>query len=210
MDEATGVIAGTPEVKDEFSIEVAQAWEREFDAASAPQTRKVALRTAMVFSNTPGTVYRVLRRLVRFGLGGAMAGGRQYVSWLHETDFCRAVEFLIEHDDLSGPGQPGGSAPLTNAAMMHVIRHGCHMPLGLPATRRMLDVGALFLRTETELILKSRRVVPGRLLDAGFTFRYENLAQAVAELERCRSRRWTGVPVVPPRPANEARSPLAR
>jgi uncharacterized protein (TIGR01777 family) len=111
MDEATGVIGGTPEVKDEFSIEVATAWEKVFDEAVTPRTRKVALRTAMVFSNTPGTVYRVLRRLVRLGLGGPMAGGGQYVSWIHERDFCRAVEWLIEHEDFTGPRQPGRPAP---------------------------------------------------------------------------------------------------
>lgn len=186
MDEASGVIAGTPEVKDEFSVEIAQAWERVFDDASAPQTRKVALRTAMVFSNTPGTVYRVLRRLVRLALGGAMGDGRQYVSWLHEVDFCRAVEWLVDTDDFTGPVNLAAPRPLTNRAMMHVIRHACHRPFGLPATRRMLEMGAFFLRTETELILKSRRVVPRRLLDAGFQFRFETLSQAVAELEKLR------------------------
>ncbi len=184
MDEATGEIAGTPEVKDEFSIEIAQAWERAFDDAPAPRTRKVALRTAMVFSNTPGTVYRVLRRLVRMGLGGAMGDGRQYVSWLHETDFCRAIEWLIEHDEFHGPVNLAAPRPLTNRAMMHVLRRCCHMPFGLPATRAMLEIGAFVLRTETELILKSRRVVPKRLLDAGFEFRFETLAQAVADLQK--------------------------
>ena len=184
MDEATGEIAGTPEVKDEFSIEIAQAWEREFDAACTPHTRKVALRTAMVFSNTPGTVYRVLRRLVRLGLGGAMGDGRQYVSWLHETDFCRTVEWVIERDDFRGPVNLAAPRPLTNRAMMHVIRHACGMPFGLPATRGMLEIGAFLLRTETELILKSRRVVPTRLLDAGFEFHFETLAQAVMDLEK--------------------------
>lgn len=183
MDEATGIIAGTPEVKDEFSIEIAQAWERALDEADTPRTRKVALRTAMVFSNTPGTVYRVLRRLVRLGLGGPMAGGGQYVSWIHELDFCRAVEWLIDRDDFTGPVNLAAPRPLTNRAMMHVIRHACHMPFGLPATRGMLEMGAFFLRTETELIIKSRRVVPERLSDGGFTFEFATLAEAVADLE---------------------------
>jgi uncharacterized protein (TIGR01777 family) len=183
MDEATGVIGGTPEVKDEFSIEVATAWEKVFDEAVTPRTRKVALRTAMVFSNTPGTVYRVLRRLVRLGLGGPMAGGGQYVSWIHERDFCRAVEWLIEHEDFTGPVNLAAPRPLTNRAMMHVIRQACHVRFGLPATRTMLEMGAFFLRTETELIIKSRRVVPGRLSDAGFTFEFNTLAEAVGELE---------------------------
>ena len=183
MDEATGVIGATPEAKDAFSIEVAQAWERVFAAARTPQTRKVALRTAMVFSNTPGTVYRVLRRLVRLGLGGAQAGGEQYVSWIHETDFCRAVEWLLERDDVSGPVNLAAPRPLPNRAMMHVLRHALHRPLGLPATRGMLELGAFFLRTETELVIKSRRVVPRRLLDGGFQFQFDNLARAVAALE---------------------------
>ncbi len=177
MDELTGVIAATPEAKDALSIQIAEAWEREFFAADTPRTRKVALRTAMVFSNHPGTVYRVLRRLARLGLGGPMAGGEQFVSWIHERDFCRAVELLIERDNLAAP------RPLTNRAMMHVIRHALGMPMGLPATRWMLEVGAFFLRTETELIIKSRRVVPQRLLASGFRFDFDSLASAVAHLE---------------------------
>jgi hypothetical protein len=184
MDEATGVIGGTPEVKDEFSIEVATAWERAFDEAVAPQTRKVALRTAMVFSNIPGTVYRVLRRLVRLGLGGPMAGGGQYVSWIHERDFCRAVEWLIERENFSGPVNLAAPRPLTNRAMMHVLRHAYHVPFGLPATRAMLEIGAFLLRTETELIIKSRRVVPRRLSEAGFTFQFNTLAEAITDLEQ--------------------------
>lgn len=183
MDELTGTIAATPEAKDAFSIEVAQAWEQEFFAAATPGTRQVALRTAMVFSNTAGTVYRILRRLARWGLGGPMAGGQQYVSWMHERDFCRAVEFLIERDDFTGPVNLAAPRPLTNRAMMHVIRRAVGMPLGLPATRGMLELGAFFLRTETELIIKSRRVVPGRLLAAGFRFEFENLTTAVGQLE---------------------------
>jgi uncharacterized protein (TIGR01777 family) len=182
MDELTGTIAATPQAKDAFSIEVAQAWEREFFAAPTPRTRQVALRTAMVFGNYPGTVYRVLRRLTRLGLGGPLAGGQQYVSWIHERDFCRAIEFLITAQ-LSGPVNLAAPRPLTNRAMMHVLRHALGVPMGLPATRWMLEVGAFLLRTETELIIKSRRVVPARLLAAGFRFDFENLASAVAQLE---------------------------
>ena len=112
-----------------------------------------------------------------------MAGGEQYVSWMHQRDFCRAIEFLIDRDDISGPVNLAAPRPLTNRAMMHVIRHALGVPFGLPAARWMLEVGAFFLRTETELIIKSRRVVPGRLLSSGFCFDYENLASAVAQLE---------------------------
>jgi uncharacterized protein (TIGR01777 family) len=182
MDES-GMIAGTPEAKDQFSIDVARAWERAFAEAATPRTRKIALRTAMVFSNTPHTVYPVLRRLVRLGLGGPLAGGRQYVSWIHETDFCRAVEWLIEREDFSGPVNVAAPRPLTNRAVMEILRRACHMPFGLPATRWMLELGAFFLRTETELVIKSRRVVPGRLAAAGFDFHFPTFSSAIADLE---------------------------
>src|SRR3989440_1583346 len=103
MDEATGEIGATPEAKDAFSIEVACAWEQTLNEARTPATRKVALRTAMVFAASEGGVYRTLRSLTRWGLGGSIAGGHQFISWIHEEDFCRAVEWLIEHDDFTGP-----------------------------------------------------------------------------------------------------------
>lgn len=183
MDEATGVIEATREANDAFSIEVAQAWERAFDEAQVPATRKIALRAAMVLGVEPGTVYRVLRRLVCCGLGGAMAGGRQYVSWIHEIDFCRAVEWLITSSVLSGPVNLAAPQPLPNCEVMRLIRQACRIPFGIPATRCMLQIGAMLMRTETELIIKSRRVIPKRLLDAGFEFQFPNLAAAVADLE---------------------------
>ena len=183
MDEVTGLIGGTPEAKDQFSVDVAKAWEQAFEEADTPTTRKVALRTAMVFSTQRGTVYRVLRRWVRCGLGGAMAGGRQWVSWIHEDDYCGAVAWLIDRPDVSGAVNLAAPQPVTNREMMRIIRHACHMPVGLPAKRWMLEVGAFVLRTETELIIKSRRVVPARLSAAGFQFRFPDLAGAVADLE---------------------------
>jgi len=182
----TGEIGATPEARDAFSIEVATAWERAFNEAITPRTRKVALRSAMVFglNADANNVYRVLRRLVRCGLGGRMGSGRQFVSWIHETDFCRAVEYLIEHKELSGPVNLAAPNPLTNAEMMRMLRRVLGMPMGLPATEWMLELGAFFLRTETELIIKSRRVVPGRLLEAGFKFEFEHLESALRDLER--------------------------
>jgi uncharacterized protein (TIGR01777 family) len=184
MDEASGLVAGSPEAKDVFSVDVAKAWEQAFEEAVAPETRKVVLRTAMVFSTHRGTVYRVLRRLVRCGLGGAMGSGSQYVSWLHQTDLCRAIEWLMDRDDFVGAVNLAAPQPLSNREMMRIIRAVCHMPIGLPAKRWMLEIGALVLRTETELIIKSRRVVPARLADAGFQFRFPDLASAVEDLER--------------------------
>lgn len=182
MDEVTGEIGATPAVNDTFSVEVAKAWEKELDDARTPATRKVALRTAMVFGTTEGGVFQVLRRLVRFGLGGSMAGGRQFVSWIHQEDFCRGIDWLLTHDDLSGPVNVAAPNPVSNRDMMKSFREMIGRPAGLPAACWMLEVGAFFLRTETELILKSRRVVPGRLMASGFQFRHAHLREALEDL----------------------------
>jgi uncharacterized protein (TIGR01777 family) len=183
MDEA-GKIGATSEAKDKFSIIVAQAWEQAFDDAHTPKTRKVVLRTAMILG-ADGGVFPVLRRLVRCGLGGKMASGRQFVSWLHETDFCRAIAWLIAEDTASGVFNLAAPNPVPNHEMMKTLRQICDAPFGLPATAWMLEVGAFFLRTETELIIKSRRVVPSRLLASGFEFNYSKLRPALENL--CRS-----------------------
>ena len=182
MTEERGEIGGTPAAKDEFSVRVAQAWEAAFAAAPTPSTRKVALRLGMVLGLERGTVFRVLRRLTRLRLGGPMAGGRQFVSWIHEVDFCRAVDWLLAHDEVFGPVNAVAPTPITNRAMMAEFRRVCGVRVGLPATQWMLEVGSLLLRTETELVIKSRRVVPKRLLDAGFEFRYPMLGPAIDEL----------------------------
>lgn len=181
-----GNIGATPEAKDAFSIEVATAWERAFDEAITSVTRKIALRSAMVFglSGDANNVHRVLRRLTRFGLGGRMGSGRQFVSWIHERDFCRAVEFIIEHGSLAGPVNLAAPNPLTNSQMMRIYRRRLSRPIGLPAPEWLLELGAFFLRTETELIIKSRRVVPGRLREAGFKFEFQHLNDALDDLER--------------------------
>jgi len=182
MDEATGEIGATPEAKDAFSVEVACAWERAFEEAHTSGTRKVALRTAMVLGAGRNSVFPVLRRLARFGLGGRMASGKQFVSWIHEDDFCRAVEWLIERDDLSGAVNLAAPNPVANAEMMRLIRRVCGVSSALPATRWMLEAGAFLLRTETELIIKSRRVIPGRLMASGFQFRFPELEGALENL----------------------------
>jgi uncharacterized protein (TIGR01777 family) len=183
MDEATGIIGATPEAKDEFSIKVARAWEETFDKANTPATRKVAMRTAMVFAASKGGAYRVLRGLTRWGLGGAVAGGNQFISWIHEYDLFNSVEWLIDRDDFSGPVNLASPNPIPHRDMMRIIRRQCGAPFGLPATRRMLEVAAFVHRTEAELIIKSRRVVPGRLLEAGFQFRFPTMEDAVREIE---------------------------
>mgnify|MGYP002623893175 CR=1 FL=1 len=182
MDESIDEFVATPEAKDAFSIEIATRWEQAFHEARTPATRKVALRAAMVLADVPGTVFTVLRRLVRLGLGGRMASGRQYVSWIHAVDFCRAVEWLIDHEELSGPVNLSAPNPLTNAEMMRELRKVHGVPFGLPAAKWMLEIGAFLLRTETELIIKSRRAVPTRLLESGFEFQYLTFEAAVSDL----------------------------
>lgn len=178
----SGRIAHTRAVNDEFSVEVAQAWEHALESASTPRTRKVALRTAMVLGHGANSVFPTLRRLVRCGLGGRMGDGRQFVSWIHEHDLCRALDFIGDHAEISGPVNLSAPEPLTNREMMESLRRLCHIPTGLPATRWMLGLGAIVLRTETELILKSRRVIPGRLVNAGFQFQFSRFEDAARHL----------------------------
>ncbi len=183
-DEFTGKIGPHPEAKDAFSVEIAKAWERAFEEADCPVTRKIILRTAMVMGHEPGGVYETLRRLVKLGLGGSMGHGRQYVSWLHDADFCAIVEWLISRESATGIYNLAAPDPLPNREMMAILRRETGIPIGLPATRWMLEMGAFALRTETELILKSRRVVPARLIQEGYEFRYPDFTGAVKELEQ--------------------------
>ncbi len=179
-----GEIGATPEAKDAFSIEVATAWEKVFNEAKTPGIRKVALRSAMVMGHGRNSVFPVMRRMIRFGLGGQMGDGRQYMSWIHEVDFCRAIEWLIVGEELSGIVNLAAPNPVTNAEMMRTFREVCGAWFGLPATKWTLEIGAVFLRTETELIIKSRRVVPGRLLREGFRFEFSEVRKALEDLNR--------------------------
>ncbi|WP_309116215.1 TIGR01777 family oxidoreductase [Saccharothrix sp.] len=183
-DEATGLIGGDePGVPDYwgYSVQIARNWEAEQERAETPATRKVALRTAIVMSTEPGGAFTVLRGMARLGLGGPVAGGAQYVSWMHEEDFVRAVEFLLE-SDLAGAVNLAAPEPLPQREFMRELRAACGVPFGLPATRWMAEVGAWAIRSDTELLLKSRRVVPGRLLEAGFEFRFRTWAEAARDL----------------------------
>ncbi|SCG68160.1 TIGR01777 family oxidoreductase [Micromonospora humi] len=180
-----------------YSVEIARNWEAAQQQAATPHTRKVALRAAMVMSPDHGGVFDVLSRLARLGLGGPVAGGRQYVSWIHDQDFVRAVRFLIDRDDLTGPVNLAAPGPLPQREFMRELRSAWRVPVGLPATRWMAEVGAFAIRSDTELLLKSRRVVPGRLTDAGFTFTHPHWRAAAVDLasRRRRNRRpRAGVP----------------
>ena len=182
-DETSTDFTATPEVRDEFSLRIIHEWEKAFYEPTLPSTRRVALRTTMVLGHARNSVFPVLCRLARLGLGGRMGSGHQFVSWLHVDDFCRAIGWLIEHTDISGPVNVAGPHPVTNAEMMRSFRELVGMPIGLPATAWMLEIGAFFLRTETELILKSRRVTPGKLLASGFTFDHPTFPEALANLQ---------------------------
>lgn len=183
-DEAAGVIGGDePDAPASWkaSIDIATAWEAAQREALTPRTRKVALRTAMVMSPEPGAVFDLLSGLVRKGLGGAVAGGRQYMSWIHERDFARAVEFLIERN-LDGPVNLAAPEPLPQRDFMAALREAWGVRIGLPAARWMLEIGTFLMRSESELILKSRRVVPRRLLEAGFRFDFSRWPDAARDL----------------------------
>ena len=185
MDEATGELGGDEKGVPRswnFSIRVAKDWEAAFFSALTPRTRKVALRSAITMSPVPGNAFAALLNLVRFGLGGAQGNGRQYVSWIHELDFARAVEFLITRDDMAGPINVASPHPLPNREFMAILRDAWGIPNGIPAPAPLIELAAVFLRTESELVLKSRRVVPGHLLDAGFEFQFPAWPEAAEDL----------------------------
>jgi len=165
-----------------FSIEVASAWERTFNEIAADGTRKIALRSAMTMSPDRGGVFDALLGLTRLGLGGTAGDGRQFVSWIHYEDFIAAIRWLIDHENVEGVVNVAAPNPLPNADFMRCLREAAGVSLGLPASRWMLEIGAVLMRTETELILKSRRVVPGRLLDEGFEFRFPAWREAAHDL----------------------------
>ncbi len=176
MDEETG------EIGEGFSVDVCQQWEKALAEATTPHTRKIALRAAMVFGHGDDGPYAMFHRLVRFGLGGTMGSGNQYISWIHIEDFTRALAWLIAHDELDGAINLSSPNPMPNREFMRLFRAACHQPMGLPATRWMLELGAVFLRTETELPLKSRRVIPRRLLESGFRFEFPTVSKALEHL----------------------------
>ncbi len=201
MTESTGEI-GTG-----FSVGIATAWERELAAARTPRTRKVALRMAIVLGD--GSALIPLLRLVRFGLGGPQldgpwfrtrgrvaAGtfhefrarwGRQMFSWIHLADVAGIIEFLREHPELEGAVNAAAPHPVDNVTLMRTLRRVLRVPFGLPAPRPVLEIGTALIRSETELVLKSRWVVPERLLAAGYEFEYPELEPAVRAIVQSRS-----------------------
>ena len=186
MDEATGELGGNePDAPDtwNFSIGVAKDWEQAFFAQPTPRTRKVAMRSAITFSPDRGGAFDVLLSLVRHGLGGRQGSGEQFVSWIHETDLVRSVEWLIAQEDFRGVVNLAAPNPLRNCEFMRALRQAWHprMP-GLPLETWMVELGAIVKQTESELVLKSRQVLPGRLINSGFQFHYLDWPSAAKEL----------------------------
>lgn len=188
-DDVTGVIGGNeadaPDTWN-FSIDVATSWERMTNEADTPNTRKVLMRSAMTMGTGRGGIFDTMLGIVRLGLGGTAASGKQYISWVHEDDFIRSVCWLIEHESLSGPINISSPNPLPNKEFMRIFREAWGTRIGLPAFEWQLAIGAFFMRTETELILKSRRVIPKLLTDSGFEFEFPNWDDACREL----CKRW--------------------
>jgi uncharacterized protein len=185
MDEQTGEIGGNePDApaRWRFSIDVASNWEKAFFDAPTPNTRKIALRSAVIMSPDRGGVFDTLLRLVRFGLGGTAASGRQFVSWIHDADFVRSIDYLIARDEIDGIVNLASPNPLRNREFMKALRQAWGTSVGLPAPTWMLEIGTFFLRTETELVLKSRCVIPGRLVENGFQFQFPEWGAAVQNL----------------------------
>jgi uncharacterized protein (TIGR01777 family) len=184
-DEITGVLGGAePGAPDtwNFSIGVARAWEAAFNETSTPRTRKVALRSAMTFSPDDGGVFDVFLSLVRHGLGGTVGSGRQYVSWIHDADYIAATEFLIANESLDGPVNLVSPNPLPNREFQRILRQAWGTRISLPTAEWMVEIGTFFMGTESELVLKSRRVVPTRLLAAGFSFEHPIWRDAARDL----------------------------
>lgn len=183
-DDVSGILGGTEDGAPDtwqFSVGVVKAWEQAATLACVPNTRTVLLRSAMTMSPDRGGVFDVLLGLARRGLGGASGDGRQYVSWIHYLDFIRAIMWLIEHD-ISGPVNLAAPNPIPNSEFMQALRKACGVHYGIRANRLMLEIAARFLHTESELVLKSRRVIPRRLLESGFCFQFEEWPVAAEDL----------------------------
>lgn len=187
MDERTGEIGGDePDVPRSwrFSIDVASAWEREFFVARVSGIRKVALRMAIVMEPDTPSTFAILSRLVRAGLGGQNGDGAQMVSWLHGDDLAGMIEFLVARDDIDGIVNLSSPNPLPNRAFMRALRDAWGVKIGMPSPAWLLGLGAFFMGSETELVLKSRWVVPTRLSQAGYSFVFPTWPEAAADLVR--------------------------
>ena len=170
----------TDEMHDDFSVQVCKQWEHAFFSTDTPHTRKIAFRTAITLG-TGGVMVPYLN-LVKFGLGGRQGSGQQMYSWVHIHDVCRAMEYVFVHDQMNGVYNLSSPQPVTNRDFMATLQSLTKTPVALPAFTWMLQIGAILIGTETELLLKSRWVLPTRLLDAGFTFAFPELDGAMQNI----------------------------
>ncbi|WP_204346352.1 TIGR01777 family oxidoreductase [Psychroserpens algicola] len=175
MTEANG------EIGDDFSMNIAKSWEKAFYTITNPKTRKIALRTSIVLGKDGGAI-TPLKNLVTFGLGGKQASGLQKVSWIHELDFARAIAFLIDHETLDGNFNLSVPEPTNNKILMKNFRKVMAIPFGIPHPEWLIKFGAKLIGTEPELVLKSRNVIPKRLLDNGFKFIHTDIELALNDL----------------------------
>ncbi len=164
-----------------FSVDVAQQWEQTFFKFELPQTRQVALRIAIVLGNTGGAL-KPLKNLVKYGLGGPQGNGKQMFSWLHIEDLKNIIDFVVNNATLNGAINCASPNAINNKELMHSLRQCIGVPIGLPAPKGLLKMGAMLIKTETELILKSRWVYPEILLQNGFNFKYPTLVSALNDL----------------------------
>ena len=164
-----------------FSVDVARAWETALAEAETPHTRKIPLRLAIVLGSGGG-VMRPFANLARLGLGGPMGGGAQKFSWVHVEDAYRAAAFLRQHTDITGPVNVAAPEVVDNRELMRLVRHAYRAPWGMSTPEWLLKAGAVVIRTEAELVLKSRWVAPRKLLDAGFEFREPALGPALERI----------------------------
>ena len=165
---------------DDFSVQVCRLWEKTFYEQRTPFTRKVALRMAINLGD--GGVMIPYFNLLKFGLGGRQGSGKQMYSWVHVTDTCRMIAWIAEHTELEGTFNCVSPNAVTNDTFMKTLRQQTGCVIGLPAYQWMLAIGAKLIGTETELILKSRWVLPTRISASGFTFKYPVLKDAFEEI----------------------------
>ncbi|MDQ0729562.1 TIGR01777 family oxidoreductase [Arthrobacter sp. B1I2] len=166
-----------------FSVEVARAWEDALEAAATSGTRRVPLRIAIVLGRGGGAL-APFANLARLGLGGHMGDGNQKFSWIHVEDLYRSVRFLHARTDISGPVNVASPDVVSNGEMMRLVRRAYGVRFGLPTPAWLLRAGAVLIRTETELVLKSRWVQPQKLLDAGFVYSHPELGRALLQIAR--------------------------
>ncbi|HVI43625.1 MAG TPA: TIGR01777 family oxidoreductase [Chitinophaga sp.] len=178
MDEFTG------EIENDFSVQVCKRWEQTFNDITLPHTRKIILRIGITLGWQPGGVMQPFLNLVKYGLGGQQGNGRQMLNWIHITDLCGIINWLYTQEQLSGIFNCTAPNPVPNKVFMQTLRSSAGRKLGLPAPAPLLSIGAALIGTETELLLKSRWVVPARLLKEGYSFQFPRIQESVTDILR--------------------------